>query len=543
LIESHNIKLNVGVAFINNEKILLSRIGKVKMLLYRKNSEDALENQKVFDVFENVTQFNKEHFAEKRFSSIISGDILDGDRLFFFIPNRRLSFRQNYIKTAMYKFNQEEFTDNFYKTLEKTRIKGSKDLFCCGIHLELEEQLNIISPAEEQTEEENIPLDNDFLESDLSEKTKPSLIASQIFKISKENLIKLAVNKARKISYVKKLYIIIGIALVTLATIFIINSTYQGSKLNTKLKAINEKIKIAESKFLLKQNKEAKKILQELTVQLESINNQKKTSSYITAVSDLLKKIDKISERKPVILNNLAQLEGANQRVVSYGDNVYVFSSGKLYKINGENIKEITELSNPSILRIKENKIISYSDGNIQIFDITNKNTTELKRRFDFQPKDLGIYKDNLYFLGSDNIYKISNALIKPISEYYWIKPNQKTSTFVSFDLDSTVYILAEDDKLLTFYKGKLVSSEELEFEVNQKNKIFLLTTENQKTNETNKEFFIADLDKKIIRHINENAELIESFDISSAGDIKDVTFDKKTSTIYIISSTGLWEL
>lgn len=547
LAESHNIKLNIGVAFINNEKILLSKIGKVKMLLHRKNAEDAPETQKVFDVFENVTQFNKEHYAEKRFSSVISGDILDGDKIFFFIPNRRLSLRQNYIKTAIYKFNQDEFADSFYKTMEKARIKGSKDIFCCGIHLELKEESVDISPAKEQTEDEEIIADNNFLEDAMPEKTKPSLIASQILKISKENLIKLAANKAKKISYTKKLYIIIGIALITLAAVFIINSTYQGSKLTNKIKLINEKIKTAESKFLLKDNKEARGLLKEAINELKSLDN-KKASSYIIAAEELLKKIDKINDLKPTLINNLSNLQNpANQKVVSLENNIYVVSSGVVYKINGNDIKKIAELKNPNLVKIKNGKIAAYGDESIQILDVANKEITELKKKFNFEPRDLGIYKDNLYFLGTNNIYKISNALEKPISELYWLKDKNVAAGFISFDLDSSIYILNKNNKLLTFYKGKLVESKKLEFPTSEKSKLILIKNAgdgmNGNTDDGKKEFLILNPEEKIIRRVNDNAELIESFDISPAGEIKDISYDPATSTIYIVSSSGLWKI
>ncbi|MEK7203776.1 MAG: hypothetical protein AAB627_01715, partial [Patescibacteria group bacterium] len=95
---NNDLKLDVGIAFINKEKMSASKIGKAKMLAYRP------QNEETFDVFENDTEFNKLHIDDsKRFSNIIYGEVKKDDRFFFFIPNNRLNPKQKLIISTLCK--------------------------------------------------------------------------------------------------------------------------------------------------------------------------------------------------------------------------------------------------------------------------------------------------------------------------------------------------------------------------------------------------------------------------------------------------------
>ncbi len=95
------VKLSVGIVAIAGSTIMVSKLGKFKILLARENQ--------VIDVLDNVLLFSKEHAEKRRFSSIIHGSVQPDDRVLAFVPTRALSSRERNLKSWFLKLPQDEF--------------------------------------------------------------------------------------------------------------------------------------------------------------------------------------------------------------------------------------------------------------------------------------------------------------------------------------------------------------------------------------------------------------------------------------------------
>ena len=165
------------------------------------------------------------------------------------------------------------------------------------------------------------------------------------------------------------------------------------------------------------------------------------------------------------------------------------------------------------------------------------KKSGELKKKFSFEPVEFKNYQDNLYFLGPKNVYKITNALLKPGQEFEWLKPAEAQkiqADFVSFDLDSSLYAITGDRKLITMFKGEIAKTVELDFDTPTGTKLINLG---------NNELLIIDKGAKLARVILDSGELKVGYDLSDVETIKNSFFDKDSRTLYLLSGTKIWSL
>jgi len=520
-----SLKLDFGVVFIDKEKMAVSKIGKAKMLAYRtkpphQSKLGTGQANDVFDVFENAAQANKPQTNNKRFSNIVSGEIKKGDKFFFFIPNSGLNFKQKMIKTALAKSVEGAFLENINKI-------ASPPLNLSGIYFEIKEELKKVA-------KEAVPsqINPEFTE---KEQKEAPIVATEVAKISRSDTLKRTADKfremimgggsdnldGRKWKLIRSksvsnylIAVLIGLALVAGLVLL----TKDNSKLKGALASINEKLKVSESRLLLKQNYEARKFLGEAIAELNALEeNEKKGKTQLAAIS-LMNRIEKVDEStKPAPIEQ-ASLESGSIKNILRGAELFGVDTDRIWP--------------------KDGKIIAYaSDGKIKITDLGKNTTAELKKKFSFEPVEFKNYEDNLYFLGPKNIYKITNALLKPKEELEWLKPNETakiSGNFVSFDLDSTIYALTDDRKLVIMFKGEISKIVELDFDVGLQTKL---------VNLNGQEFLVVDKELKLARVINDAGELKKSYDLSSAETIKDAFFNKESRTLYLLSPARIWEL
>lgn len=136
--KNKTMKVNIGIFSIADEQLLISKLGKFKLMLARED--------RAVDILNNIDLFRKEQVEEKEFSNIVSGNVAEGDRLFAFFPSRSLLAREKTFKTQLLKSNADEFV----KHLES--IKAAKaDFDCTGLYLSLAKHVeNIVEkPAKD----------------------------------------------------------------------------------------------------------------------------------------------------------------------------------------------------------------------------------------------------------------------------------------------------------------------------------------------------------------------------------------------------------
>lgn len=117
-------KINIGMFAVAGEDILISKLGKFKIILNRDNQ--------AIDILNNITLFNKEHVQEKEFSNIISGKIKSGDKLFAYYPSRFITSREKTIKDNFIKLTWGDFVEKI-NTIRSTKT----DTACAALYIDL----------------------------------------------------------------------------------------------------------------------------------------------------------------------------------------------------------------------------------------------------------------------------------------------------------------------------------------------------------------------------------------------------------------------
>src|SRR3989344_3564393 len=79
--KNKTLKVNIGIFAVAGEQILISKLGKFKIVLGR--------DSRVVDILNNIDLFSKDPAEDKEFSGIVSGKVMPGDKLFAFYPSDR----------------------------------------------------------------------------------------------------------------------------------------------------------------------------------------------------------------------------------------------------------------------------------------------------------------------------------------------------------------------------------------------------------------------------------------------------------------------
>src|SRR3989344_9528299 len=243
-------RINIGIFTIAGDQIHISKLGKFKILLAREG--------KNIDILNNIQLFDKESTQEKEFSNIISGKVVEGDRILAFYPTRTTTAREKYIKENFLKSSQDKFT------AQLIALKETKPEFACAaLHIDIQKSTETLvtgkqaqpQPKELQEEpllEENIEsltptaqlatTDNSREEAEVMEEA-PIPVAKTIAKLAPEPAIPKIIPSEfargkRELTLFKhfrqlknmnltprvKMYALGGIAVVVLVTIFSLKS-------------------------------------------------------------------------------------------------------------------------------------------------------------------------------------------------------------------------------------------------------------------------------------------------------------------------------
>src|SRR3989338_2287723 len=122
--KNRGVRINIGMFAVAGEDILISKLGKFKIILNRDNQ--------AIDILNNITLFNKEHVEEKEFSNIISGKIRHGDKLLAYYPSRFITSREKTIRDHFLKLTWTDFVDKI-NAIKSTRT----DAACAALYIDL----------------------------------------------------------------------------------------------------------------------------------------------------------------------------------------------------------------------------------------------------------------------------------------------------------------------------------------------------------------------------------------------------------------------
>jgi len=502
--KNKSLKINIGIFAVAGEQILISKLGKFKIVLGRPASTQN-EESRIVDILNNVDLFNKEQVKEKEFSNIVSGKIIAGDKLFAFYPNRMVTAREKTIKADFLASDAEQFSEKI------NSIKETKPDFDCGaIYLSIDNHKETVIKKSKLAEPERVEPSVELAKINLKEEHKtsaplsdkisddeptqeiPRIISSEFSLGRKVNPLLTSILSPIKI--VKNLFSswggtralkgklmllsfvvgVLGIGVVLTKTFVVIDP--EKRRLNTVIDQTQNNLKLARTKIDQNDLIGARRLLVDslagiYTVGIINDKTQKTTEEVYRVMDD----IDKAVDVSPSLLE--AMPEELNQKITILNDH-------------------------------------------------KNLGTA------------LDIYEKNLYVLTSDNILKISDIdKTNPQESSPWLKSNTLLpSQPLTLAVDGNIYVMNNSGTLVTYYKGEKVSETDT-FIVSGAGDVLLTSTDSDKLYLINKTLArIYELDK-------ESKTLIRTLKVGSSEPFVEA-YLLGDSTIIITTKDGrIWEI
>ena len=541
---NQSLEINIGIFAIAGENIMISKLGKFKIILARSASPTggsarlpartgANKDSRIIDILNNIDLFSKEQVKEKKFSSIVSGKIVAGDKLFAFYPNRMITAREKTIRASLLKDEAKQFIEKI------NSIKETKPDFDCGaLYISMDNhkesgRSHVERPGTQpaQTSEvvsslSSVPLgtaaqhdsvqlrqrddgtgngstqwqyrqrDDQYRHGDdeaqriitsefsLGRKVNPLLASimtpfNAIKKLLRDKNIKQSPIPSNKDAMKRKLILlslVVGVLAlgIILTKIFVVISP-EKRQLNIVVNQAQNNLKLARAKISQNDLIGARLLFVE---SLSSIYDSGTTND----------KIQKITEEIYEILNTL--------------DKAVDVSPSLLEEMPKELSKKIEILN-------------TYQDRGVS----------------------LDVYANNLYILTRDNILKILDIdKINPQAPSSWLESGTLPPHPTTLAVDGNIYVINSSGTLATYYKGEKVS-ETNTLIVSSEGDVLLTSTDSDKLYLVNKKLArIYELDK-------ESKTLIRTLKVGSSEPFVDA-YLLGDSTIIITTKDGrIWEI
>ena len=500
--KNRSLKVNIGIFAIAGEQILISKLGKFKIVLGRPAHADG--ESRTVDILNNVDLFSKEQVEEKEFSNIVSGKIMAGDKLFAFYPNRMVVAREKAIKADLLRFNAEQFAEKI------NSVKEIKPDFDCGaLYLFIDNHRELAVKKPKSAIPERIEPSMELVKTKPKEEYKSPALSDKEAPDSEP---------AQEIPR-------------------IISSEFSlGRKVNPLLASILAPVKMARGLFNSWRETRALKdkflllslvagvlivgvVLTKMFVVIEPEKRQLNTV------------IDQTRNNLKLVRTKIGQndLIGARQLLVDSLSSIYAVgitndrtgkTAGEVYKVL-DNIDKAVDVS-PSLLE-------SMPEELNQTIAVLNAH------------KDLGIafaiYENNLYVLTSDNILKLSDidkASLKEPSP--WLKSSTLPPQSVSIAVDGNIYIINSSGTLTVFYKGEK-ASETNTFLVSNSGDV-LLTSKN-----SDKLYLVNKILARIYELDKESKTLIRTLKVGSSEPFVNAYLAGDSTIIITTKDNRIWEI
>lgn len=520
------LKLNLGIFAIAGEQILISKLGRFKIILGRPASPAGGESR-VVDILNNVDLFSKEQADERSFSNVVSGKIMPGDKLFAFHPNRLVTAREKNIKADLLKFDSKEFLGKLDSIVE------TKPNFECGaIYISLDKQkrpvvakkAKPVTPSPVATNEEvRVNLAKAGLPSADVEKSTakpggqvqeesveiPKIISSEFSLGKKSNPLFASIKILRglysgpgsytatltrskltkKLDFKRKTIVLSTIAGLLVVGFVVVKKFVvvdpAKRQINTVVSQVKDNIQLANDKIAQNDFIGARLLL------AESISN-----IYGLGISD-----EKIQKTTAEIYATLDKVDSAIEA-----------SPSLLESIPPEVSQEA------SLITAQKGRLTAGEYGVISVV------------AFD-------VYEENLYVLTPDTILKVAdtNQSSKKTASS-WLKTGTLPSQASMIAVDGKIYVMGKSGALATYYKGEKIS-EVNTFLVSSDNDALLTSKDSDKLYLVNKLFTrVYELDKN-------SGSLVRTIKVGSSEPFIDAYLSGDSAIIITTKDGRIWEI
>ncbi len=484
--KNKSLKVNIGIFAIAGEQILISKLGKFRIILGR--------DSRTIDILNNVDLFSKEQVEEKEFSNIVSGKIMAGDKLFAFYPNRMVTAREKAIKANLLVSDAGQFMEKI------NSMKETKPDFDCGVmYLSINNYKEKDRPSAEvapkhigqpsQNDKEGLRLDE--IQPRDGDEEIPRIISSEFSLGRKINPLLASImapvkmarsmfNSWRRTRALKGRFLLLSFVAGILVFGVILTKTFvvidpERRQLNAVVDQTQNNLKLARTKIDQNDLIGARQLLVESLANIYAVGlTNDRTEKTTEEVYGVLDDIDKAVDVSPSLLETMP--EELNQKIA-----------------------------------------------------VLNAH------------KDLGIsvalYENNLYVLTPDNILRISDVdKVGSKTSSPWLKSNTLLPQPITLAVDGNIYIMNSSGTLSTYYKGEKVSDTNTLI-VSGEGDVLLTSKDSDKLYLVNKTLArIYELDK-------ESKSLIRTLKVGSSEPFVDAYLAGDNTVIVTTPDNRIWKI
>lgn len=428
--KNKSLTLNIGLAAIAGDQLLLSKLGKFKVGLAR--------NGEYIDVLNNLMLFQKSEEDEQQFSNVISGKLQPGDKLFGYYPTRALTTREKSLQGIFVKENQEQFADKM-ALLANT----ANNFTCCGFHIAMEQIKEIplqsmpapvVAPApiilasspSDESEPATMTPSKPTPIAPQATTPRPRVIAAELSVTKKNNILRSVAGAVSTLRNLNRLpiqkrfrgFVIIAvIILVPLITFTVIRASGDPTGVKAAYKQATDNLKLAQSKIAQNDLADARTLLSSSLASIAAYD-----AKNIATVRDQLQmsldSVDHVSSVAPAMIRDLTPEE---------------------IELAKGNMLLATNPANQSVWYNRSEHLIV--DGKASTLKDPATAT------------DATLYEKNLYVLSAGHIYKYADALTGGTKRTDW--GNEATDQLISIAGDGNIYGLTSDGKINVYFKGE----------------------------------------------------------------------------------------
>jgi hypothetical protein len=511
--------VNMGIFVIAGNQILISKLGRFKILLARE--------EETIDILNNIQLFEKEHIQEKEFSNIISGKVLESDRLLAFCPSRSVSSRERFIKADFLKLTRTDFGEKIKK------IKNQSKRFSCALlYVDLNEVKETAKAPRIQPQElmkatlAAQELDNKNQKKEkgtkIGKKGKPKLTDTnikmqekieltaqeteeksgepQILETADErtgqdqaaelpNIISTEFSLGKREGFfgtllkkVRVLHVnltprfravliatgIIGMVIVAL----VIKSMFFVDPATRKIQEIVQKtetnIRLARTKIDQKETGEARKILFGSIANLYTTTDEENnsTNTLRQEMFELLDSIDLVSVASPVLVYQLSADAGSAMLLSPNDNSLLVYTTddtndtSSLLRIVSSSIDEGTPIDAiaPTSLFTTEEERRPILIDTINGRVLIVEEDDKKTNSFDVKDPiiDVSFYDNNLYMLTRSTIRKVKDITKDKNTVQQWLKEDVTlASDNILMAIDGNIHLMSQSGILTTYFRGE----------------------------------------------------------------------------------------
>ncbi len=508
--KNKGLTMNIGIFAIAGENIVISKLGKFKILLARAG--------KTIDILNNIEHFEKELVEKREFSNIISGRVSSHDKVLAYYPSAPLTSRERYLKSYLLSMEPEAFTEKInsigagntkfsgallYVNLKQIheRVQTPKVEPAEILQAQLAAKPEPVVPAHKPQEPatSKIPAeespDNETLVGEeagtgtpakeerpagspatTEPQEPPRIIPTEFFLgkratfvttlTKKMRFLNLMTPKGRAIVALAAVILVISVSLVVKSLFFISPAE---RKLRQTISEAQTNLKLAQTKITQSDVLGARMLLASTLSSIQGLGDKASEATSqqtVKAVYGILDAIDHAKDISPSVVYQLPGDVGIAKLISRASDGtlvVYTFDDkaqiGYLLRVQGETLRDKTEIKDftPTALYAGTDAVILADSENSQVAVAKDGKVQKLSLEIQ-NPVDASFYEGNLYMLTAEGIYKVTDIVQGKAKASPWLAKDVAPAAGPLFiTVDGNINIMTTSGTITVYYKGKKI--------------------------------------------------------------------------------------